>query len=781
MTKKIVGFLAIFALSGLFFQGNVGTAEVHAQQTNVQWTTTPANTPLIDKMWLVELLDLILKVVYILLWPLLVIAGWAMDNTLVYGSMFHLDLPLWKFWNIMKNFANFTMGFLVLVAILKSIFTNSGMGTLKDGKSPLGLIKKTLIAGILIQASRFLLAATIDVSTVATYAVGWLPLSVLKTTDLWQKKILAVDANIDLNKIQNLNDKWDVISLTYSAWPHKLAACKLSNNANDTESARYIIWRRQLSGTEMWKCVFGGNMIMFFDETGLNNYFVGQGNWATYQWFLDWTFSIDPSIITTLISGGQIIDVYAWSSFNASKDSGAVWFANTPAMMLADIVTKSKWFVWPMVMIYSSLLNFAEISDSGTDSFGKITGEMIIRTWFALMLFFPLLALAVVLIIRIWFLWLVIAASPFIVLLETFKDTIKLPKDFSLAEDLKLSNIFSVIFAPVATVFALSLAVIFITTLINTFTPKTGSDTSISTALSPTIQKLPSDGWSQKYLVWGSEMSLTNFNRWGSLDWFSWIIVNLISLWLMRALVFAAIKSNSIGKKFGQQIETFGSGFMSTLPIVPMPGGTRAGVGSIANEAGNLLGKNGSPGLIMQRRMDRDTKAVQAFIDEKFPQPGSENTLTTDKITSIVNAKPTTPEEAKTALTNAGVTDMAAAVNTNGTAIYNAIMTNTNTALYADGTAKKASLIAIRWNATDTTWYKAIAKAQLETKFTIAKKDETDATIQANLAKPDTIDLVKQYFTLNDKYETTVDGTTFTITKSGANYVINKTTTPPTP
>jgi len=36
MTKKIVGFLAIFALSGLFFQGNVGTAEVHAQQTTAQ-------------------------------------------------------------------------------------------------------------------------------------------------------------------------------------------------------------------------------------------------------------------------------------------------------------------------------------------------------------------------------------------------------------------------------------------------------------------------------------------------------------------------------------------------------------------------------------------------------------------------------------------------------------------------------------------------------------------------------------------------------------------------
>lgn len=43
---------------------------------------------------------------------------------------------------------------------------------MKDEKTPLGIIKKTLIAGILIQASRFLMAALVDVSTVATYAVG---------------------------------------------------------------------------------------------------------------------------------------------------------------------------------------------------------------------------------------------------------------------------------------------------------------------------------------------------------------------------------------------------------------------------------------------------------------------------------------------------------------------------------------------------------------------------------------------------------------------------------
>ena len=56
-----------------------------------------------------QILDMILKIIYLLLWPLLVIAGLALDNTLVYASIFNLDAPLWKFWNMMKNFANFAL------------------------------------------------------------------------------------------------------------------------------------------------------------------------------------------------------------------------------------------------------------------------------------------------------------------------------------------------------------------------------------------------------------------------------------------------------------------------------------------------------------------------------------------------------------------------------------------------------------------------------------------------------------------------------------------------
>lgn len=56
-----------------------------------------------------DTLEVILKVIYIFMWPLLMLAGLALDNGLVYGSYFQLDSALFTFWNIVKNFANFAL------------------------------------------------------------------------------------------------------------------------------------------------------------------------------------------------------------------------------------------------------------------------------------------------------------------------------------------------------------------------------------------------------------------------------------------------------------------------------------------------------------------------------------------------------------------------------------------------------------------------------------------------------------------------------------------------
>ncbi|MEI7562225.1 MAG: hypothetical protein WCJ39_00425 [bacterium] len=162
--------------------------------------------------------------------------------------------------------------------------------------------------------------------------------------------------------------------------------------------------------------------------------------------------------------------------------------------------------------MYSSLLNFSQISDTSISSLGSVSGEVIIKAGIAVALLIPLLALTVVLIIRIGFLWLVIAVSPLLILSEVFK--IKGIKDALDKIGLSLSNIVSVIFAPVITVFALSISLVFLSTLIKSFTPST-PNTSVNSALSPDISYVETSAPdSPKYVVNGLfGLQFQNFSR----------------------------------------------------------------------------------------------------------------------------------------------------------------------------------------------------------------------------------------------------------------------------
>ncbi len=116
------------------------------------------------------------------LWIVLaILAGKLMTNDFVYGAFIHMDIYLWKIRNIMKNFANFALVGLVLFSIVESL-----TGKALDVKK---VITNTLLAGILIQASWFLMGAVIDISTVATAGIGGFPTSFLKNDIALQTKI----------------------------------------------------------------------------------------------------------------------------------------------------------------------------------------------------------------------------------------------------------------------------------------------------------------------------------------------------------------------------------------------------------------------------------------------------------------------------------------------------------------------------------------------------------------------------------------------------------------
>lgn len=60
------------------------------------------------------------------------------------------------------------------------------------------------------------MAALVDISTIATYAIGGLPLTVLKNTDIGNQKILSVNSQIDLNKFDVLNKDNTSFKVRYS-------------------------------------------------------------------------------------------------------------------------------------------------------------------------------------------------------------------------------------------------------------------------------------------------------------------------------------------------------------------------------------------------------------------------------------------------------------------------------------------------------------------------------------------------------------------------------------
>jgi hypothetical protein len=173
-----------------------------------------------------------------------------MTNDLVYASIIHMDIYLWKIWNIMKNFANFALLGIVLFNIVKNL-------TGKDKMNIKDIITKTLVAGILIQASRFMVGALVDISTIAVSAVGAFPSTFLhNNTDLQNYIKNQIEATptkymLDLNGKGNWtatntspasSENWDEILPTYDSVSGPLiylgfSVFKFQNYMNVGESA----------------------------------------------------------------------------------------------------------------------------------------------------------------------------------------------------------------------------------------------------------------------------------------------------------------------------------------------------------------------------------------------------------------------------------------------------------------------------------------------------------------------------------------------------------------
>ncbi len=161
-SKKSMKVWSVFLILGIVF-----VAQTYAQTTQTWETETVVNT----LSYYIHILLSILSWLWIILANL---AGKLMTNDILYWWFLHLDASLWTLWNIMKNFANFALWFFVLFAIVKNIISWP-FGRDAGERSPIKTIKKTLIAGVLIQSSWFLMWAVVDISTIMTSAIWAFP------------------------------------------------------------------------------------------------------------------------------------------------------------------------------------------------------------------------------------------------------------------------------------------------------------------------------------------------------------------------------------------------------------------------------------------------------------------------------------------------------------------------------------------------------------------------------------------------------------------------------
>jgi len=572
-----------------------------------------------------ELVKMVSHVVYVFIWPCLVIAWTALDNSLVYGSFLHLDAALWNIWNIMKNFANFALWFLFIFTIVKNLFTWAFWWKDDPMKNAVDTVKTTLIWWVLVQMSWFLVSVMIDLSTILIYAVWWLPLSMVDSYNKDAAEIPLLEMNAEITN----NDSF----YYYSYWNHNYSPCYLVNKGWDADDNvgltistwfhqwEYIAWRKRLylsedKEFESWYCTVAGYLYKyaestwFFCESGVTNtwcYTVSGTTLAeknasyhtqmkNYLNFLnDQTWAIDEQINSCFLMSAYSINYVSewtwckplcvWLWYWEVNYSGDVFAETENKFTLKDLLNKSKWWVWPFITMYSSILNYQElVINPGSYTVMWNLFWFLINTLFALILFIPIAILAVLLVVRVWYLWVVVAISPILVLLwfGPLKDKLK---NNELIKKFGVKEVMTQIFSPVIVVFAVSLCIIFLSTI---YKMKPLYEDASPTLSAFWIQCVPvedNSAWDNSCnvtettgqnkkcdysILWLVTIRLNAQNYNHGKDMFVWVLLMCVATWIVRFFMKFAI--SMMWDKWKELMES-AQNFVKSLPIVPLPGG----------------------------------------------------------------------------------------------------------------------------------------------------------------------------------------------------------------
>ena len=450
------------------------------------------------------------KIIYAFLYPLLVVAWKLADNSLVYGEVFGFDAVLRQLWNIMKNLSNFALWFLFVYKIFEYLLKWQKSWEMKK------LLVSSLIAWVWIQASWFIMAALIDVSTILTYWVWWLPINILKEnsskTDeeslkhnpYMLKDVIYLDINDpDIITSYRTNRTGDRSGDFYIS-ECRTFSYKYDNGANSEElllSPKMIYYadeKGNINKTEKLKCHKFGQVYIFqslyegdCDKCKLDSL------WPTcssledckkkqenYNWYMTSAEDEikandkDVSFVKGLIQGYKILEiwnahitwgiawglkVYYWESeYGLDRYNKYTWEWKTSR--LQDVLDWNS-YVWVFTALYSSLVSSIGVIPTDAWIFSALL-NVALSLWHMLAIAIPLIAVAIVFMMRIWIIWIAVAIAPFIILLTAFGLSSKVFKgDFLQYFDVK--NLIIIIFAPAIICFAISISTILVVIINN--------------------------------------------------------------------------------------------------------------------------------------------------------------------------------------------------------------------------------------------------------------------------------------------------------------------------
>lgn len=564
-------FFGIWIENEVFADGNTVTQNDLFQQETTEWY---------------EKMSFLSKVVYVLVYPLLLLAWKLVDNSFVYWEIFWFDAVLWQLWNILKNLANYTLWFFFVYKIFTILLKKQEPWDIKN------LLINSLIAWVWIQASWFIMASLIDISTILAYSIWWLPISVLKETDksiddiAYNPYILKNVVEADVQDIDTVHmyltntQVWNKKSGDFYISECETFSYKYGWRSEELILAPRIIyyidkqWNTQnIKKTDMNRCHFYGQVYYFGSLYGeISQKFVGCSDEKNckdaqnaYKEALDTAktqiIKTDTGDVVGLIRNVQILQI--WDAHTTWWVIWGLWpVVYSQDKQWLDLYNKWTWTWWVtsrlqdimdgnsyvgvFTALYSSLLHsWRGIIPPDAWTFAALL-NVALALWHVLAIGIPLIAVAIVFIMRVGILWMAVALSPFIVLWAAFNKEIweKIFK-WKFLECFRLKNLIPIIFSPAIICFAISISTVLVTII---------SELNFSgiTTVKPEIL-----GWLIELDIWGLSIWIWKF------------IISVFWIAITWFLVWAAVKSSKLWQLVGW-LEKLAAQALWSIPIVPI-------------------------------------------------------------------------------------------------------------------------------------------------------------------------------------------------------------------